>query len=189
MVGMAEVVFAHLMAGYAQQLEELNRDNPYWKGAIHFISPASAWTPQSGIQLDLISRIPHLEWMVMEKERGYSYGSSPERLEEEVLLQLRGAANRGIQPRGLRSFCHGACVPYPDVTNGVTNATYRTDWIEQDMAYCRVEEFQSGLVVPISSAMLVNIPGHTTGFRTRTMFPKQRMSVVSGAVRAACGVR
>jgi hypothetical protein len=167
-----QVVFAHLMAGYAQQLEELNRDNPYWKGAIHFISPASAWTPQSGIQLELISRIPHLDWMVMENVRGYSYGSSPARLEEEVLLQLRGLQTAASNRVGFGSFVMVHAMPYPEVTNGVTNATYRADWIEQDMAYAASEEFQSDLVVPISSAMLVNIPGHTSRVQNAHYVPE-----------------
>jgi hypothetical protein len=72
-----QVVFANLMAGYARQLADLNRTNAYWRGAIHFIPPSAAWTPRSGIRLDLLAKITGLDWMVVENNRGYTYGGSP----------------------------------------------------------------------------------------------------------------
>jgi methylaspartate ammonia-lyase len=167
-----QVVFAHLMAGYAQHLAELNETNVHWRGTIHFISPMTAWTPRSGIHMGLLSRIPQLDWMVMENNRGYTYGTSPARTEEEVLLQLRGLKSITATNTGFGSYVMAHTYPYPSIVGGVTNATYNIAWMTQDVAYAAAPEFQSGLVVPISAAMLVNRPGYTSTLQNAYYIPE-----------------
>jgi hypothetical protein len=72
-----QVVFAHLMAGYAEQLAALNATNAHWRGMVAFISPQLAWKPWTAINLPLLSRIPDLDWMVMENSRRYITGHFP----------------------------------------------------------------------------------------------------------------
>ncbi|MGD9612820.1 MAG: LamG-like jellyroll fold domain-containing protein, partial [Kiritimatiellia bacterium] len=175
-----QVVFAHLMAGYARQLADLNRSNAYWRGAIQFVAPWSAWTPRSAVQLDLLAKIPHLDWMVMENHRGFTYGGSPARTEEEVLLQLRGLKTATATNVGFGNFVMAHANPYPDVVDGVTNATYNLAWLTQDVAYAASAEFQSGLVVPYSSGMLVNQPGYTGSWQNVHYIPEVAQTWLAG---------
>ncbi len=167
-----QVVFAHLMAGHARHLDEINQANPSWRGTIHFILSSTAWSPRSGINLDLLSQIPHLDWMVMENIRAYTYGLAPDRVEEEVQLQLRALKGVVSTNTGFGSYVMAHTFPYPSVVGGVTNATYNIAWMTQDMAYAASPEFQSDLIVPYSAAMLVNRPGHTSTFQNAYYIPE-----------------
>jgi hypothetical protein len=167
-----QVVFAHLMAGHARHLDELNQTNPAWRGTIHFILSSTAWSPRSGINLDLLAKIPHLNWMVMENIRGYTYGLAADRVEEEVQLQLRGLKEVVSTNTGFGSYVMAHTFPYPEVVGGVTNATYNITWMTQDMAYAASGEFQSDLIVPYSASMLVNRPGYTSTFQNAYYIPE-----------------
>ena len=167
-----QVMFAHLLDGYTRNLAELNAGNPHWKGAIHFISPSTAWSLKPGLNLELLARIPHLDWMVMENTRGFTYGTSLARTEEEILLQLEAARAVTSTNTGFGSYAMAHTYPYPQITNGTTNATFNISWLTQDVAYAAAPEFQSSLVVPYSAAMLVNRPGYTSVFQNTTYIPE-----------------
>ena len=139
---------------------------------IHFISPLTAWSLQSGINMDLLSRIPDLDWMVMEGSRAFGYGHAPHRVEEEVQLQLRSLKQATGTNTGFGSYAMAHTYGYPLVTNGTTNATYNIAWMTQDMAYAVAPEFQSGILVPYSDAHLVNRPGYTSGYQNAYYQPE-----------------
>ncbi|MDD2240274.1 MAG: hypothetical protein PHI93_06400, partial [Kiritimatiellae bacterium] len=167
-----QVVFAHVLAGQAQRMQELNQTNPNWRGTVLFVLSSMAWTPRSGLNLDLLSQIPGLDWMVMENIRGYTYGLAPQRVEEEVQLQLQALKETVSTNTGFGSFVMAQTFPYPTVTGGVTNATYNLSWMTQDMAYAAAPEFQSELIVPYSASMLVNRPGYTSVFQNAHYIPE-----------------
>jgi concanavalin A-like lectin/glucanase superfamily protein/thrombospondin type 3 repeat protein len=167
-----QVVFANLMAGYAEHLADLNQTNTYWRGTIHFISPISAWSSRSGINLELLSSIPHLDWMVIENSRGSSYGTSITRKEEEIQLQMASVKQAASTNTGFGSYVMAHTYPYPEVTNGVTNATYNISWLTQDVAYAAAPEFQSSLVVAYSDYLLVNRPNYTSTFQNAHYIPE-----------------
>ena len=166
-----QVMFAHLLDGYTRNLAELNAGNPHWKGAIHFISPATAWSLKPGLNLELIARIPHLDWMIMENTRAHTYGTALVQTEEEIRLQLEALRAVTSTNTGFGSYAMAHTYPYPEVVNGVTNATYNISWLARDVAYAAAPEFQSGIVVPYSAAMLVNRPGYTSVFQNTHYIP------------------
>jgi len=167
-----QVVFANLMAGYTRHLADLNQSNTYWRGAIHFISSSSAWSLRSGIQLNLLSKIPDLDWMVMENSRGGMYGRTPVRQEEEVKFQLQSMKMATSTNTGFGSFVMAHTYPYPEITNGVTNATYNLSWLTQDVVNAISSEFHSGLLVAYSHFLLVNRPGVTSRFQNAHYVPE-----------------
>ncbi|MGD9781248.1 MAG: LamG-like jellyroll fold domain-containing protein [Kiritimatiellia bacterium] len=160
-----QVVFAHLMDGYARRLAELNAANTNWRGAIHFVAPMTAWMAKSGQNLELLSKIPHLNWLVVANIRRGTYGTSPERMEDEARLQLRAAKAATSTNTGFGSYAMVHAYANPIVSNNVTNATYNVAWITQDVAFAVAPEFRSGVVVPFSSAMMVNRPGYTSDYQ------------------------
>jgi len=167
-----QVVFANLMAGYTRQLADLNSTNTHWQGAIHFVSAGTAWSLESGINLQLLSRIPDLDWMVVENNRAGTYGTSDALQEKEVQLQLEAMKAVTSTNTGFGSYVMAHTYPYPEITNGVTNATYNLSWITQDMAYAASPEFQSSLLVGYSSALLVNRPGFTSTWQNAHYIPE-----------------
>jgi hypothetical protein len=167
-----QVVFANLMAGYARHLDELNETNDNWRGTAYFVSPLSAWSPRTAVNLPLVAQIPELDWLIMENTRFGSYGTSSARMEEEVLLQLEAMKAVTSTNVGFGSYVMAHRYLYPTVTNGVTNATYTLPWIESDVEYAASDEFQSELVVPYSASMLVNRPGYTSSFQNVHYVPE-----------------
>ncbi|HPT17013.1 MAG TPA: hypothetical protein PK388_07000, partial [Kiritimatiellia bacterium] len=166
-----QVVFANLMDGYARRLAALNATNAHWRGTIHFVSPMSAWASKSGQNLELLARIPNLDWLVMENTRRGTYGNSAERLDDEVRLQLQSAKAAAATNTGFGSYVMVHAYADPIVSNGVSNATYNVAWITQDVAFAVAPEFRSGVVVPFSSAMLVNRPGYTSAYQNVHYLP------------------
>ena len=167
-----QVVFAHLMAGYAEQLAALNATNAHWRGMVAFISPQLAWKPWAAINLPLLSQIPDLDWMVMENSRRYMYGTTSRRVEEDVQLQLAGLKETMGTNTGFGSYAMAHTYPFPAVSNGVTNATYNLNWLSNDMANAVSPEFESGLVVPYSAFLLVNRPGYTSSYQNAHYVPE-----------------
>ena len=167
-----QVVFANLIHGYVQDLQDLNQTNDHWRGTVLLISPASAWSMKSGINLDLLAKVPGLDWLIMENGRGNSYGTSPERLEDEVRLQLAGLKAATSTNTGFGSYVMVHTYPYPTVTNGITNATWNLTWMTQDIAQAVAPEFQSDLIVTYSSDLLVNRPGYTSNFQQAHFIPE-----------------
>ncbi len=167
-----QVVFAHLMAGYAEQLAALNATNAHWRGMVAFISPQLAWKPWAAINLPLLSQIPDLDWMVMENSRRYTYGTTAQRVEEDVQLQLAGLKEVMGTNTGFGSYAMAHTYPFPTVSPGVTNATYNLNWLSNDMANAIAPEFQSGLVVPYSAFLLVNRPGYTSSYQNAHYVPE-----------------
>ncbi len=166
------VVFANLMAGYVQHLEELNASNPYWRGAIYFISPSAPWSLNAGVDLHLLARIPGLQWMVMENGRSQTYGTAPERLEEEIRLQLEYLKNITGTNSGFGSYAMAHTYSYPRIENGVTTFTYNIGWLTQDVGHAVSPAFRSQMVVPYSAALLVNWPGFTSDYQRATYVPE-----------------
>ena len=167
-----QVVFANLMAGYAQRLDEINATNDHWRGTILFVSPMTAWTAKSGVDLSLLSQIPQLDWMIIENSRGFTYGVEPDQVTEDIRLQFEGMKRATSTNTGFGSYVMAHTYPYPLVTNGVTNATYNISWLTQDVAFAAAPEFQSSLVVPYSSTMLVNRPGYTGEYQNAHYVPE-----------------
>jgi|GEM_PF-1254361 len=166
------VVFAHLMEGYTRQLAELNSGNYRWKGSIYLASPSVGWALNSGVDLRLLARIPHLDWIVMENTRTYSYGTSPSRTEDEIRLQLQYVKDLASTNLGFGSYVMAQAYPYPTVTNGVTNFTYNITWLTQDVAHAASTSFNAQIVVPYSASVLVNRPGFTSEFQHATYVPE-----------------
>ena len=167
-----QVVFAHLMAGYAEQLAALNATNAHWRGMVAFISPQLAWKPWTAINLPLLSRIPDLDWMVMENSRRYMYGTTSQRVEEDIQLQLAGLKEVMGTNTGFGSYAMAHTYPFPTVSDGVTNATYNLNWLSNDLTYAVAPDFRSGLIVPYSDSLLVNRPGHVSPFQNAHYVPE-----------------
>ena len=166
------VVFASLIHGYCEALHEINASNPYWEGAIYLFPPGASWTENTALDLALLSRIPHLDFVVMENHRGDTYGTSLPRLEEEVQLQLRAMKDAASTNTGFGSYVMAHAYPYPSIQNGVTTFTCNITWMTQDVAYAAAPEFQSQIVVPYSASVLVNRPGFTSDFQRATYVPE-----------------
>lgn len=172
------LVFANLLNEYAVAADRINvGTNDYWKGTIFFMTPNSPWCEVSAVDMKLASRIPNLQWMVMENHRCDSYGNDAPSREEEVLLQLRDLKSITTNGTGFGSYVMAHSYICPNyVTNGSgdvtdTNFTYNMSWMTNDMAYAASREFASQLIVPFSSYLLVDRPGYVQDWQHSSNVP------------------
>ena len=141
------VVFAHWMNVYCNILHELYSNNPAWKGTIYFPSPTSAWAPVRGVDLKLLSKIPGLTWMVMENHRTAHYGNYCMK-KKQVWSQLDALKSILDTNTGFGS--------YAMVDNYMNNpSTCNPEFMVEDVDYAVSPEFQSEIIVPFSSGMIV----------------------------------
>ena len=149
------VVFAHSFALVAESLQQLNAGNPRWRGTVYLVSPASVWQPVCAIDLDLVARIPGLDYVVMENTRLGTYGMQPQDLEEEVRLQLGALKGATTNHTGFGSYVLAHTFMHPDEDD---NFTWNTTWMTQDLAMAYSPALASEILVPFSAPLIVDRP-------------------------------
>ncbi len=150
------VVFANLMNGYCTALQELNANNPLWRGVIYFATPGSPWAPVRGVDLRLLAGIRGLTWLVMENSRWSTYGNYCQ-WKKEVRNQLVAAKSILDTNTGFGSYA--MVDSYGEANTNNPDQKLRTrprpEWLAEDVEFAVSPEFQSEIVVPFSSGMIV----------------------------------